>query len=1180
MATSKKEQEAYNEARWRIEAFLNNEESNNDYLDLSDLGLAILPPELSELTALVTLDLSGNQLTELPLELSKLNALAALDLSNNQFTSLSSEIGKITNLITLDLSSNQITSLPPEIGKLTKLITLSLSGNQITSLPPEICKLTKLDELNLYDNQITSLPSEIGNLTALTTLEIIQNQLVSLPSEIGKLAKLTSLYLSGNQLINLPLEISNLTALTTLYLSSNQLVNLPPGIGYLTQLTGLSISANQLTSLPPEIGKITNLITLNISGNQITSLPPEISKLTKLITLNISGNQLTSLPPEISKLTKLRTLDLADNQLTSLPHEMLQLFTLNELYLHFNIGLGIPDSILGPSLAQVRFGAKKTRKTPVRPADILNFYFARLTEQVSLPKVRELKMMLVGRGGAGKTSLRRFFLNQPHDQDEQETPGIALDSFPLNCKDTEMTVRLWDFAGQEITHALHQFFLTEGCVYVLVLDPRSNTETKDAEYWLELLQRYACGAPVVVALNRQDARQGGYDVDRHGLKERFPFVRDFILTNCQTRSGCEHLLEAVCSVINGLKNNEPPHLQIPPAWLEVMRECRAQKDRQHLTLAEFGAICARHGEKDSAKQESLARLLHQLGVVLHFVDEPRLRDTSVLDPHWVTNGVYRLLRFKDRPMSDGTLTVAEACEALPEETEKAVRFLLRLMERFEMCFPLDEEVSSVPTRWLIPGALDPYQPQGIGPGWQEPGSVRMRYVYDPLPEGVIPRFIVQTHLLSEGQARWRNGVVLVEGRAQALVRRGEKPNHVEITAFGPEAERLRLLEIIQGSFERINADVPGSPPVAELELEGLPGVYRSIADLEAAEQIEQPVVVAVPPDNARVEPTPQLNRTSEKADRDPDKVPLNAFLSYAHEDKRSKDVFQNNLTVLMKKRYITPWHDGLIEPGMRWQEEIEENLEKMDVFIGLLTTAFLVSDFIEKVEIKAARERLKKQDRDFVFLLILVDDISLQNLDLAEYQVLKPGGKAVTQHASRKAGFDLAQKELENLLATRQTAKKEKTRKGAASELPRERLEAVSEGVTIIVKGDYIHGHKPMSTNSHNIIVHGNITNSQVGQTLTNCSQRIRQQAPGELKTLLEELRQNMEQVIAKLPEDKQEEAAENLEMLTKAATAATPNRKWYSVSSEGLLEAANYVKEFSGSVTTTIRNLTKLLEF
>lgn len=142
-----------------------------------------------------------------------------------------------------------------------------------------------------------------------------------------------------------------------------------------------------------------------------------------------------------------------------------------------------------------------------------------------LRAVNEIKVMLAGRGGAGKTSLRKFFMGRPHDTKEPETPGIALDSFPLPCAQDAMTVRLWDFAGQEITHALHQFFLTEGCVYVLALDSRSNTEMQDAEYWLGLLQRHAGGAPVLVALNRQDERQGGYDVDRRALKDRFPFVR-------------------------------------------------------------------------------------------------------------------------------------------------------------------------------------------------------------------------------------------------------------------------------------------------------------------------------------------------------------------------------------------------------------------------------------------------------------------------------------------------------------------------------------------------------------------------------------------------------------------------------------------------------------------------------
>ncbi len=90
--------------------------------------------------------------------------------------------------------------------------------------------------------------------------------------------------------------------------------------------------------------------------------------------------------------------------------------------------------------------------------------------------------------------------------------------------------------------------------------------------------------------------------------------------------------------------------------------------------------------------------------MLHFVDEPRLRDPSVLNPHWVTDGVYRLLRAKDGPGSDGMLTLAKARAALLEETEDAARFLLRLMKRFDMCFPLDEEQAGKPPgRWLVPG---------------------------------------------------------------------------------------------------------------------------------------------------------------------------------------------------------------------------------------------------------------------------------------------------------------------------------------------------------------------------------------------------------------------------------------------------------------------------------------------
>jgi hypothetical protein len=48
--------------------------------------------------------------------------------------------------------------------------------------------------------------------------------------------------------------------------------------------------------------------------------------------------------------------------------------------------------------------------------------------------------------------------------------------------------------------------------------------------------------------------------------------------------------------------------------------------------------------------------------------------------------------------------------------------------------------------------------------------------------------------------------------------------------------------------------------------------------------------------------------------------------------------------------------------------------------------------------------------------------------------------------------------------------------------------------------------------------------------------------------------------------------------MLVKQATSEKPNRKWYSLSAEGLLDAATWVKDFTGNIGGTILNLGKLL--
>ena len=186
------------EARRRIEEAAR---TGADQLNLSNLELTALPPEIGQLQDLQVLDLYHNGLTTLPPEIGQLQSLQELYLQENQLTTLPPEIGQLKNLQTLSLSENQLTALPPEIGQLENLWGLHPDGNRLTALPPEIGQLEGLQTLWLDHNRLTALPPEIGQLEGLQTLWLDHNRLTALPPEIGQLQDLEQLDLSDNPLL-------------------------------------------------------------------------------------------------------------------------------------------------------------------------------------------------------------------------------------------------------------------------------------------------------------------------------------------------------------------------------------------------------------------------------------------------------------------------------------------------------------------------------------------------------------------------------------------------------------------------------------------------------------------------------------------------------------------------------------------------------------------------------------------------------------------------------------------------------------------------------------------------------------------------------------------------------------------------------------------------------------------
>ena len=73
------------------------------------------------------------------------------------------------------------------------------------------------------------------------------------------------------------------------------------------------------------------------------------------------------------------------------------------------------------------------------------------------------------------------------------------------------------------------------------------------------------------------------------------------------------------------------------------------------------------------------------------------------------------------------------------------------------------------THFLIPELLDIQQPEAAAE-FNPDKCPNFRYEYEVLPEGLLPRFIVRTHSLSESEHRWRTGVILRFEEGRALVK--------------------------------------------------------------------------------------------------------------------------------------------------------------------------------------------------------------------------------------------------------------------------------------------------------------------------------------------------------------------------------------------------------------------------
>ncbi|MCP4216534.1 MAG: GTP-binding protein [bacterium] len=606
--------------------------------------------------------------------------------------------------------------------------------------------------------------------------------------------------------------VSRFRNLEILHVYHTGLNSLSPLRG-LTRLTQLYCSLNQVSDLAP-LQSLTNLTELGISSNQVSDLSP-LQGLTNLTQLFFHSNQVSDLTP-LQSLTNLAILDARNNSISRLPEAFLQL----------DMKIDMDNDDWNPDVFTLYGNPLETPPPEIirKGKTAIGNYFNSLQEDTSQP-LNEVKVILVGDGGAGKTSLVNHIIHRKFDPRQDPTEGIDIKTWqPENTlHDEDIQVRVWDFGGQEILHATHQFFLSKRSLYILVLDGRKDEKT---EYWLKQIQSFGHNSPVLVVLNKID-HNPRFDVNRSFLKHKYPNILQFYRVSCLDENGIPQFLEAL---VDNLDKVELLGSTWSVKWFRVKERLEALKE-PYITYQRYREICEEEQISDEKTRATLVEFLNDLGVVLHFSDRD-LAHTHVLDPEWVTNAVYKIINGKNTGARDGLLPMdrldhilAECPEnryCYPKETHG---FIVGLMEKFELCYRVDND------NILIPDLLEENEKTAA---LESRELLTFIFQYDFFPRSIMPRCIVRLHKDIKNTQRWRTGVVL-ENRAfphtTALVKADEKDGKITVWVEGDRKRDYfqtirKTLHDIHGTFDKLEVKelmpLPDRPDIM-IEYEELVG---------------------------------------------------------------------------------------------------------------------------------------------------------------------------------------------------------------------------------------------------------------------------------------------------------------------------------------------------------------------
>src|ERR1043166_7550741 len=729
-------------------------------------------------------------------EASRTNA-SSLDLHSLSLTAFPESLAQLDNLEDLDLGDNKITVIPMFLSKFSHLRSLRLNFNLLTNIPDALAELSNLRELVLYGNRLTAIPDSFGKFVNLEHLDLDLNQFTSIPESLTRLGRLRQLTVGTNRIVSIPDYLTQFSNLQELGLYNNPIMVIPDSVCRLPNLRTLNLHNCNIDALPDSLSQVTTLRMLELSKNHLTVIPDSIGRLANLLSLQLSNNHISKIPKSIAQLSNLIDLDLSDNQIAEIPESLTQLVKLERLKLDGN---PLPEELL----AALKQGVSSLFR-----------YLESTAKNTVYP--RTVKLVLLGEPKSGKTTLLEALNGSPKpcDESRKETLGVNVVTIkkPHPTDGQSMYLSAWDFAGQHIEHATHQFFLTENAIYLILWNARQGAASgkHDLWYWLELLKmRVREPKFLLVATHTEHTPP---DLNLSDIENSYTGCLGHFPVELCNLKGVASLESKILELAAASPSMRAPW---PPEWRDVRDEVRkVRKQRPYMTPETFSAFLKEKGVAEEEAQKDLAGQLHHLGEILYFQERDELSNLVILNPDWVTELIALVVRSQQVREHNGILRKDDLDQLWNHASLKPeVRdHLIHLMDWFDLTYSTGHKTDL----GIVVEALPYSKPEDLKEidlplnGPQMEMIFRFPSLQRHLPPGIPTWGMARAHRFSK-RTPWRDAAAfgddVTKSQAIILASDAKKEVRLRVAADFPPFFFGQLQAILLDTFKRYPGAVP------------------------------------------------------------------------------------------------------------------------------------------------------------------------------------------------------------------------------------------------------------------------------------------------------------------------------------------------------------------------------------